>query len=87
MAQNKNVGTGIAIVGFPLFVLGFIFLVGGNVGSGLPFLASGLVFILLGVAAGRKAASPGNSSGAQPLAGEDSARAEPGAPPNRDGSS
>jgi hypothetical protein len=85
MAQNKNVGTGIAIAGFPLFVLGFIFLVGGNVGIGLPFLASGLVFILLGVAAGRTAASPGDSSGTQPPAGGDGDRPEPGTAPDRGG--
>jgi hypothetical protein len=75
MAQHKKVGIGIGIVGFPLAVLGFIFLVGGNVGVGLPILACGLGFVVLGAAAARKAASPSASTGAQPPAGGDSGRA------------
>jgi hypothetical protein len=87
MAQYKNVGSGIAIVGFPLVVLGFIFLVGGNIGIGLPFLGSGLIFILMGVAAGRKGAALDVNSEAQSPAEGDGGRAKPGAAPDGGGSS
>jgi hypothetical protein len=87
MAQNKKIGIGIGILGFPLVVLGFIFLIGGKLGIGLPFFGAGLVFIVMGAAAARKAASPSDSTGAQPPAGGDSGRAEPGAARDRGGSS
>lgn len=87
MAKDTKIGLGIGIAGFPLAVLGLIFLIGGNVGVGLPFLASGLGFIVMGAAAVRKAASPSDTTGAPPPAEGESGRDEPGARPDRRGSS
>ena len=66
--QTKNAGAGIAIMGFTVVVLGFIFMGGGDVGISLPFLAAGLGSIVLGIAAVRKAASLSETTGAQPPA-------------------
>jgi hypothetical protein len=74
MVPKKNAAAGIAFVGFPLAVLGFILLVGGNVGVGLPFLGAGLGFAVLGMAAWRKATASAEGEGAPPNAGVDGAR-------------
>jgi len=60
---NSKRGIGIGIVGFTFVVLGFIFLVVGKAAIGLPILGVGLVFIVAGVAAARKAPPPNGSSG------------------------
>ena len=54
MAQDRKIRIGVGIVGFPLAVLGMIFLIGGNVAVGLPFLAAGMGLVVIGLAASRK---------------------------------
>lgn len=92
MAGNRKHGIGgIGILGLVFMMSGIVFfigfLAGGNAGVGVPIGASqmglGVVFLAVGMAAARKAASAGDGTAAQPPAGGDSA--EPGAAPDRRG--
>ena len=60
---NKKRGIGTGILGFSVAVLGFIFLVGGNLAIGLPLLGAGLGCIVIGMAVARKTPPPNGSSG------------------------
>jgi hypothetical protein len=92
MAGNRKHGIGgIGILGLILMMSGSVFLVAflaaGNAGVGVPIGASqiglGVVFLNVGMAAARKAASTGAGAAAQPPDGGKSA--EPGAAPGRRG--
>lgn len=65
-------------IGLTFLMVGFVFVMTGNVGVGISFLGTGLLFFFMGAAAARKAASPNDSARARPPIAGDSGRAEPG---------
>ena len=76
MARSKNPRLLGLLLGSPFAFLGLVFLLGGKVGVGLPFLLLGLAPALAGAAAGRKAAPPADDPPGRPTA--DGEPAEPG---------
>lgn len=77
-AGNKHrIGTAFAILGAGLAVLGLISLVAGKIPIGLPFLGSGVVFIVIGLASAGKTTPPEDNTATQRPAGGDGGSAEP----------
>jgi hypothetical protein len=67
VARNEKRGLVGILLGSPFALLGLIFLLGGKVGVGLPFLLLGLAPAVLGAATGRHAASPADDPDPCPL--------------------
>jgi hypothetical protein len=65
MAAGNKRGISIAfgMLGFAIMLLGLILLIVGNTAIGITNLASGMFFIIVGVAAARKATPPADSTG------------------------
>jgi hypothetical protein len=60
--SKSGIGTAFVMVGLALVMLGLVFLIAGKFPVGITNIGSGVVFIAVGVAAARKAASPDDNT-------------------------
>jgi hypothetical protein len=75
MAAASKRGIGISIVGCVFAMAGLVFVIADHAAIGIAIAGMGVVFIAVGAAAVRKAASPKDSTGIQPPAEGGSGRA------------
>jgi hypothetical protein len=66
MAAGSKRGIGISIVGFVFGMFGLVLVTTGNLPIGIVMAAMGMIFIVVGVAAARKATPSNDSTGTQP---------------------